>query len=33
MWEDYLWHTKKESPVPPRQCTVPQVRENDGQIE
>ena len=26
-------HAKEKSAVPPRQCTVPQVHENDGQIE
>ena len=26
-------HAKQRSAVPPRQCTVAQVHENDGQIE
>ena len=26
-------HAKEKNAVPPRECTVPQVHENDGQIE
>ena len=26
-------HAKEKNAVPPKQCTVPQVQENDGKME